>query len=205
MTSRGRNVADTVEDLTFLDDTGVCAIEAAQRLHFATAHSLYAWLREHDEADLWKRLHSRDPIGADIKARPTTKETPMTDDDSRPDSLQQLLDEGRASTRKRITRKAERAAALLDELRRELDDDRSRSETERAARAEVEKLERKLAEARAKLRPTRSASDSDGAPASTIRAWARDTGIECPPVGVIPRAVRDAYDAAHRTDDPGSV
>lgn len=32
---------------------------------------------------------------------------------------------------------------------------------------------------------------------ATIRRWAGEAGIECPPKGRIPKAVRDAYNEAH--------
>lgn len=66
------------------------------------------------------------------------------------------------------------------------------------ARAEVERLQRELAAAKKRLKGSAPSSAKDAtSDAARIRAWARDNGITCPPVGRIPAAVREQYEQAH--------
>lgn len=51
------------EDLTFLDDTRVGAVDAAKRTGFSSAEALEKWLTRHGHFELWKRLARRDPAG----------------------------------------------------------------------------------------------------------------------------------------------
>ena len=135
---------------------------------------------------------------------------------TRPDEIRVLLNTAKSSDAKRIQNLANRIFDDLDKLKALIADDQERHAAQRAAehekaaaRAEVQHLQEQLAAAKAKLRPattkgtkTRrpSAAITDGtasAPASTIRAWAVEKGIDCPSRGVLPNAVRQAYALAH--------
>jgi hypothetical protein len=156
--SAKRPVAETIEDLEFLDESGVGAIEAAERLGFATANALYTWLRANDAMDLWHSMHKRDPQGADITARPQV----ATSAPSRRDAV---LTRAAQSDSKRLRAKGERIAAMLDELSAALDSYESANAEREQARKEVERLERQLAEAKAKLR-----GSTKPAPAAQVRS-----------------------------------
>lgn len=97
------------------------------------------------------------------------------------------------------------------------------AEAERAAaRAEVERLTRRLAEAKAKLKDSTKVAggkaaaatgnpianlrtglvstaqlDALGITSKQVRAWALDTGVDCPVSGRLPVRVLDAWKAAH--------
>ena len=63
-------------------------------------------------------------------------------------------------------------------------------------RQRIEELEAELRDLRTKTRTTKTAPTL-GAPAATVREWAKEQGIECPAFGKVPARVRDAYDADH--------
>lgn len=118
-----------------------------------------------------------------------------------------LITLGKKSTRARTRTLAERAEKALAVLAKELDTEiaRNREAARRAAeeakvRADVARLEAELAAKKALLSKSRAAKGSAATRAGTdpkaVRAWARDAGVECPPVGRVPNRVVDAYLAA---------
>lgn len=189
-----RPAADVIEDLDFLDSTGVGAVEAARRLEFPTPSSLEAWLRNHHRSDLWTSLKRRDPAGTHLSGSDRKRRNEV-DLARKPEPLLQLLDEADASDRASHRRKADRIRALLSELRADLEADRERQEQAREARAEVERLSRELAEAKARLRGGPAPKPSIG-DARTIREWAAEHGVEVPATGRVPKSVREAYESA---------
>jgi hypothetical protein len=120
----------------------------------------------------------------------------------------ELLAYAEQSSDPRLKRTAAKVRALVAEIR-------ARVETlsaEQAAAKRVADLEAELTRARATLRAcARRPTDSNAAakPAATtsadyrakVRAWAAANGTPCHPVGRIPRAVTDAYEAAHANGD----
>lgn len=127
------------------------------------------------------------------------------------DRIRALIDEGKAHSTKRIRTAAEKAAEAVRKLRELVEADREReaerkrqAEERAAAEREVKELEKQLAEAKAKLRPARPATTStpepagEGPSAAEIREWAAVAGVECPTRGMVPKAVREAYDSAHQ-------
>lgn len=126
-------------------------------------------------------------------------------------ALEDLIATGKGHTSKRIQAAANKVLDDLDRLRTLIRDDQkkhaARRKAERdkaAARAEVERLKAQLAEAQAKLRGGKApakkttAATADGPSAAEVRAWAASNAVDCPAVGRIPGAVREAYDAAHQ-------
>lgn len=187
--------AERIEDLEFLDSTGVGATEAAERSGFPSAEAMEKWLERHDRYDLWLRMKRRDPEGEHCRPahkrerrRPAVAQTDT-------DTLANLLDNGDASTRARTRKKAERARALLHELRVILNAEAEEDERVTQAAAEVERLTRELAEAKARMRGTTTLTVGSSISAAELRAWARENGVECPPMGRVPAAVREAYEA----------
>ncbi|MGC4918751.1 Lsr2 family DNA-binding protein, partial [Streptomyces albogriseolus] len=90
---------------------------------------------------------------------------------------------------------AARARATLTGLRR-----RHAADQELAAiTTEAEQLEQRLAALRAReaeLAPSKTAKGKRKAadyPAAEVRAWAKEQGIACPPVGRVPKAVVEAW------------
>lgn len=53
----------TLEDLTFLDQHGAGAYEAARRCGFPSVAALEKWAARHGHNDLWRSLRTRDPRG----------------------------------------------------------------------------------------------------------------------------------------------
>lgn len=91
-----------------------------------------------------------------------------------------------------------RARAILAGLRKRYDSDHERA----AIATEAEELEKRLAELRAReaqLAPPKPRRASPGYSATTVRAWAKDNGIECPPRGRIPSAIVERWRAATAT------
>lgn len=190
-----RDEDDTLEDLSWLDQSGVGATEAAARSGFASAEAMEKWLHRHGHYPLWLRLKSRDPAGthnpSDRKARRGLAVTAQLETDT----IDTLLNEAAKSCRAATRRKAERARDLIGDLRDTLGRERADDEARKKAREEVEKLQRQLAEAKAVLRDGATVSD-----AAAIRAWAAENGVECPARGRISASVREAYEAAERGD-----
>lgn len=132
---------------------------------------------------------------------------------TKPDEIRILLNTAKAHPSKRIQHAADRVFDQIGRLRDLIRDDEEKNAEKRrhaaekeAARAEVKRLEEQLAEARAKLRGPKPdapnahtpGENGDGPSSKEIRSWAKATGVECPPVGRVPAAVRAAYDEAHR-------
>ncbi|MFF7485599.1 histone-like nucleoid-structuring protein Lsr2 [Streptomyces luteogriseus] len=92
---------------------------------------------------------------------------------------------------------AARARVLLTGLRR-----RHAADQELAAiDSEEEQLAKRLAELRARkaeLAPAKPKSKRKPVeyPAAEVRAWAKEQGVDCPPVGRVPKAVVEAWRAA---------
>jgi hypothetical protein len=135
---------------------------------------------------------------------------PLVVGPARPDPVAQLLADAASSSRKRTRDLGQRAAKALELVRAELRTERERDavtaarrEAEAKVRAEVQRLERRLAELKKGL--GHSAAVPGGAAAvgldpKAVRAWAREHDVPCTSTGRVPRAVVDAYLAAH----PGS-
>lgn len=198
-----RPVADVIEDLEFLDSTGIGATTSAERTGFPTAEAMEKWLERNDRYDLWLSLKHRDPEGEHY--RPTSKREKrrlMSVPDSI-DTIANLLTNGQQSSRARTRRKAERLRELVSDLRVVLNNEAQEDEQRTQAAAEVKRLTRELADAKARLRggsPT--TLDVDGSvTAADLRAWARENGVECPAMGRVPTAVREAYDEAQDEQD----
>lgn len=157
--SAKRDVAQTIEDLEFLDESGVSAIEAAQRLGFATANAMYMWLRENDASDLWVSMHKRDPEGADITARPERATPP------RASTLDAILQRAEQSPRARYVKRAAKIRELIQSLASDIAATEAEDAERDAARKEIEQLQAKLAKAKAKLRgPSKPTVSSSSAP-----------------------------------------
>lgn len=131
-----------------------------------------------------------------------------------PDKPADLRARAAASPKARTRRLGEKVTALLAELEQILQDEekQAREAAERTAaqaeaKAAIERLERELAEAKAKLKPpartqaakrTTAPTPNVAATAAEIRAWAAANKVTCPSRGIIPNAVRAAYDTAHQ-------
>ena len=194
---RAHDVETVIEDLEFLDGSLVGATDAAQRTGFASAEAMEKWLERHERRDLWTRLARRDPAGThDSSSR--KKRRLMTVPTEPTDDLASLLAEAGGSSRTRTRNKAEKVRALVDELRVTLEAEREDDQRKDEARKEIARLERKLADAKARLRGGESSTITVGSSvsASDLRAWATRNGIECPAMGRIPAAVREAYESA---------
>lgn len=110
-----------------------------------------------------------------------------------------LIAEGKASSVARVRNAAVRAEGSLQHLADLLDETRAAEEAKATAerekaeaRAEVARLEKKLRDARERLKGGRK-DDGPSLDAKTVRAWAAEQGVDCPPVGRVPRVVMDAY------------
>jgi hypothetical protein len=136
---------------------------------------------------------------AATKGPPTPAPTPT----ATPDRIEALLFAAERSGLARLTAKATRCRALLDELRQGV----AESEAERSALAEVTAARQALDSANARLRELRGkpAPVAEGAEvvepsadpdARTVRAWAAANGVECGPIGRVPRGVVEQYLAA---------
>ncbi|MFG3418725.1 histone-like nucleoid-structuring protein Lsr2 [Micromonospora sp. NPDC048063] len=128
------------------------------------------------------------------------------------DVLADLLAAAQVSPHQRTRSLGAKVAALAEDLRTRLTEERreaAAAEAAARARAEAERqvkeLEARLAKARAALlaaggKPARAAAagkTTSEIPAKVVRAWARENDIEVPPLGRIPGPVMDAYLAAH--------
>ncbi|MDT6983710.1 histone-like nucleoid-structuring protein Lsr2 [Streptomyces lusitanus] len=109
--------------------------------------------------------------------------------------VDQLLEWGDAHTDPEVQDQAARARAALVGLRR-----RHAADAELTAiTSEAEELEQRLAELRtrqAELTPAKTTKKSsvrrDYEPA-TVRAWAKDNGVDCPATGRVPKKVVEAW------------
>ena len=189
-----RDPADTIEDLEFLDQNGVGAVDAAARLDFTSADALNKWLRDHDRWDLWLSLKRRDPEGTHKNGTDRKKERLMSVA-TNVDPIAALLADAAKSNKARTRNRANKIQNMVDDLRAELQFEREDSARKEAARKEVQRLERALADAKAQLRGGSTSIAVDGSvSAAELRAWASANGIECPERGRVPQSVRDAYE-----------
>lgn len=108
-----------------------------------------------------------------------------------------------------------RISGLLADLTQRIHDETAERQAREAAAAEKARNAKRIAELKAELArlqgkpaPTRPAAtaasstqSSDEPTAAQIRVWASENGIECPAVGRVPGAVREAYDDAHTKHD----
>ncbi len=182
-------VADVMEDLEFLDQTGVGARDAAERAGFPSAEALERWLHRHNEYPLWLRMKARDPEGWHHQQRRLRMtETPSTD------TIAVLISKAQKSSRKRTRAKADKISDLVADLRTLLDFEEHDDKAREVARKDVERLERELREAKARMKG--GTVEDSGPSAADIRAWAKSEGVECPAKGRVPESVREAYEAA---------
>lgn len=126
-----------------------------------------------------------------------------------PDTVAQLLAAASASPSRRVQSLGKKVSGLVDELRAAL----AREEQAAEAQRRVEELAAELERAREVLRaasgrPARTAPAAATAqptapevPAKTVRAWARQNGVDVPALGRIPRDVMDAYLKANPDPD----
>ncbi|MEU9861297.1 WhiB family transcriptional regulator [Streptomyces sp. NPDC047971] len=130
--------------------------------------------------------------GADVRLKAVTEDTTPT-------PVGKLLAWGEQHTDPEVQDQAARARAALAGLRKRHAADQELT----ALTSERERLEQRLAELAAReseLAPTkakkkRAAYVRDYEP-RTVRAWADANGVECAPVGQIPKRVLDAWRAA---------
>ena len=192
-TTPRRDPADVIEDLEFLDDTGVGASEAAERGGFPSAHAMQKWLERHGKRDLWLRFKHRDPEGA----HPSGADRKKVASVATIDPIAALLDQATKAKSARIRKAADKARSLVDDIRTSLAQEIEDEKRAAAARRDIERLERELAEAKARLKGGKATVEvGSGIPAAELRAWAKQNGIECSPMGRIPATVREAYEAA---------
>jgi hypothetical protein len=119
------------------------------------------------------------------------------------DLLTALIERGKNAKRAGTRTKAARLETLVRDLEAALDAEAeqarkaaaAKAEREKAA-AEVKKLQEQLRAARAKLGKTPKPATTAGADPKTVRAWARENGVDCPTSGRLPGNVIDAYQAA---------
>lgn len=191
------DVASTIEDAEFLNETGTVATRAAERLGFASPGAMEKWLERHGRYDLWTAMKAREPEGTH-HVTPTKREgRRLMSVTTTTDTYANLIENGKTSTRARTRKKAERVADLLHDLRVILNAEAEEDERRTTAAAEVERLTRELAEAKAALKGSPLTLDVGGSvTAAELRQWARENGVECPERGPIPEAVRVAYDEA---------
>lgn len=184
---------DLMEDLEFLDSTQVGATDAAKRTGFPTPHALEKWLERHDRYDLWLRMKHRDPVGAHEK----TARRHMNGTVTQIDTLAAVLAEAEQSSRARTRNRAQKVREMVEDLRTVVATEREDDKRRESARKEVERLEKALREAKAKMRGGSVTLDVDSSvSAAELRAWAKDNGIDCPPMGRVPNVVREQYEAA---------
>lgn len=187
---------DALEDLEFLDSTGVGATDAAERVGFANAEAMEKWLRRKGHPALWSRFMHRDHPGthdSDSRKRRRLMEAP-----ERIETIAALIATAQQSTRARTRNRADKVSDLIADLRTTLAAEREEDDRRESARKEVQRLEKALAEAKATLRggsPTTLDVDSSVS-AADLREWAKANGVECGPIGRVPASVREQYEAA---------
>lgn len=113
-----------------------------------------------------------------------------------PDTIEQLLLRAEAAGRPRLTTQAGRIRALVDELRRNLED----TAKVLAAEERLERAKAELAAAASQLKaltrpsaPATPAVDTAAPNNKDVRAWAAANGVACPVSGRVPKAVLTQY------------
>lgn len=111
--------------------------------------------------------------------------------------VQSLIAWGMQHPSSKLQRLADQARTALADLQQA----QRREAVVTAAEEQVQKLRQALSDAEANLRKAKGAPVQSGRPdraeAAQIRAWAAAAGHTVAPVGLVPRAVVDAYRAAH--------
>lgn len=160
-----------------------------------------------EQADLPDRTH--EVRREERSAAPRPSAVPTQNAPAATGVVEDLIAKGKGHESKRIQSAANKVLDDIDRLRTLIRDDekkhaaRRKAEREKAeARAEVERLKQQLAEAQAKLRggktpAKKTTTNTDGPSAAEVRAWAASNGVDCPAVGRVPAAVREAYETAH--------
>jgi hypothetical protein len=99
-----------------------------------------------------------------------------------------------AGSSKKIARALSKANEALKALGDAIAEDSAKAEL----RAEEQRLADELRRVREQLRGGNktATSTTSGATAKQIREWAAANDIECPAMGIVPKAVREAYEAA---------
>ncbi|WP_319460071.1 histone-like nucleoid-structuring protein Lsr2 [Micromonospora sp. RTP1Z1] len=151
------------------------------------------------------------PRTTQVPPLPGQASTNTAADPRPPDVLAALLAAAAASPNRRTQTLGTKVRALVDDLRAELRRESQAAEAQRR----VDELAAELERARERLRaasgrPARPATPPAGerptapeVPAKTVRAWARDHGVDVPALGRVPRAVMDAYLKANPGHDSG--
>ncbi|MDT0387861.1 Lsr2 family DNA-binding protein [Streptomyces dubilierae] len=121
-------------------------------------------------------------------------------DAAQPLPVGQLLAWGDSHADPEVQDQAARARAALAGLRKRHAADQELT----AITTETEQLEKRLAELRAReaeLAPAKPKTRRKPAayPAAEVRAWAKENGVDCPPVGRVPKTVVDAWREATGT------
>ena len=195
--------ADVIEDIEFLDATGVGALEAAERCGFASGHAMEQWLYRHDQLALFNRLKARDPEGAHTATGIGRQRFDGNGGNGRVDAL--LIEAGKsplARTRKR----GQKIRDLIQELATSLAAERVDIEEKEAARKEIEKLERQLAAAKARLRGKPTATVSASAEVRSITPGEYPCRLGCGETFTTGqgRSAHERRSAAHRVDIDGN-
>ncbi|MET9122970.1 histone-like nucleoid-structuring protein Lsr2 [Streptomyces sp. NPDC004528] len=165
-----------------------------------TVAALLALLDEIDEqggpkAARENRLTLTTPEGG---VRPMTTAAPPPPDREQPLPVGQLLAWAQNHPDSDVQDQGERARAALAGLRQRYATDQELE----AITTEAEQLEQRLFKLRtrkAELTPAKPKSRRKAVdyPSAVVRAWARENGVECPPVGRVPKAVVEAWEASN--------
>lgn len=150
------------------------------------------------ELDLQRAGYAVEPVEAVEPAQPSSP--PSAAPQMARGGVSALIDEAEATGDRYLVIRAQKVRTLMTEIRERMD--MIRAETQ--ARAEVARLEAELAAARARLKGGRTApapttepapADESGPGPKELRAWAAERGIDCPDRGLVPRRIREAWDA----------
>jgi len=183
-----------------LSDNALAAIAKGKTAQFvADAYGLsrrevvrqahLAGYRHDPTSDAFLATSDARPIHATSTPTPTPPAVPV-----RP-ATRDLLSEASdlAPGSKKIGRALNKAFEALKALSEAIEADRAKAEL----RAEEQRLADELRRVREELRGTpKSTKASTGASAKDIREWAAANDVECPAMGIIPKAVRAAFEAA---------
>lgn len=144
---------------------------------------------------------TQDQIGAAVTASHIPFVADRATDGPAPVPASVLISWGMQHSNARIQRLADQARAALADLQQA----QRREQVVSAAEERVRLAEQQLADARralrdAKGRPVEAADGArpDRAELAAIRTWAADSGHQVAPVGLIPRAVVEAYRTAQQ-------